>query len=216
MDSQQERGHLYIIESEEGPIKIGISSDPATRIDAIRRASGRTFKRQFVSPAMPYYGRLEMLMHEQFKSSRTVGEWFEAPFEEAFRMAHLLGATVDPAVWMSTDRYVRGAIARERLIAFCGVDRNELEIRAFVAGMGQESFDETRYADEVDRVLMLRMAEKCDNAVARLHDSVASLGVSISGEPSPWLLQRRDEIAREVRALLIEEGLMPGGLVSRS
>jgi adenylate kinase family enzyme len=45
--------------------------------------SGFTIKKQYVTDGISNYHQIEKAAHEHFKHDRVLGEWFNAPFEEA-------------------------------------------------------------------------------------------------------------------------------------
>lgn len=70
------RGHIYFIQAgEDGPIKIGFSKDPDSRLRTLQTAHTAKLKmlhHQVGTKADE--GRL----HHRFKNIRIKGEWFEA------------------------------------------------------------------------------------------------------------------------------------------
>ena len=145
-----EQGHLYIIKSEEGPVKIGISIDPHNRIVKLSATSGRGIVRKFVSPIVPHSANIERALHDTFSASRTYGEWFDVDFDEAVRAAHHLGARLFPNEWKQSTDYAEGAIHRDRMRLFAKTSRTALEWDAFFAGMGDLAKEQAELADDVD------------------------------------------------------------------
>jgi len=79
---------LQAIGQPTGPVKIGFSRDPITRLKALQpAASGTRLHVLFQVEAGPTYGdgrRLEHLYHKRFTSMRMNGEWFQ--FDPAMLM----------------------------------------------------------------------------------------------------------------------------------
>jgi hypothetical protein len=200
-----ETGHIYIIESEEGPIKIGMSVKPEERIAGITTASGRVIRRKFISPAVPEYWVLESVLHKHFAKFRTVGEWFTAPYAEAVHMAHLLGARLNPDSWKVTDRYIRGAVARKRIWDFSEQERTPSEWDAFLAGMGQDAYGDYRFADELDIQFAGKAAERYTQALGETMRLHSALGLpTIEFPQSAW--DRLREIEGDIERALLGAG----------
>ena len=81
-NSHDGKGCVYIIESD-GCIKIGKTKNIAQRINTLRNQSGRKFLRFCHTEQCKNYGEIEIAMHKEFSESRTVGEWFNIPFDQA-------------------------------------------------------------------------------------------------------------------------------------
>lgn len=197
-------GHIYIIEAEDGPIKIGMSIQPETRIAKLAVSSGRAILRQFISPAIPEFAILESALHRHFWKSRTIGEWFEVPFDEAVKMAHWLGARVNPAGWTTTDCYVRGAIARKRVDEFSTPDRTQAEWDAFIAGMGQEAWEDFRFSEDVDFELALHTAKALSERLAETMRLQSMLGIPMPPSAQAVWDQLRaihDDTKRDIESL---------------
>ena len=137
--------HLYILQSEDGPVKIGITGDPHKRIGAIRTASGREFCRVYVSPAIEAAAAIEVRLFQRFRDRRLPGEWFSIEFREALDAADEIGLQVAGRDWVDAERYIRGRAANLRLSAFMARGPSAQEIAAFSDGFaGLE--DDARYA----------------------------------------------------------------------
>ncbi len=76
-------GQVYIIENELGLVKIGISSKPERRIKEIANASGLNITKKYFSKPCDNFAKIEKKLHEEFKTVRKKGEWFNIPFNEA-------------------------------------------------------------------------------------------------------------------------------------
>lgn len=142
------KGHLYIIRSEEGPIKIGISTEPEKRIAAITHASGRYIVEQYISPPMERYAYVEKYLHAQFEDRRRRGEWFDVPFDEAVSKLKKVGVALCSDEWRLSEDYVRGSIAKDRLVRFMQdhPDATERELSAYFAGAGDSFVADVEFA----------------------------------------------------------------------
>jgi hypothetical protein len=109
------KGHVYILESEEGPVKIGISGDPEKRVREISLASGRRFTRVFISPKVSRNAEIEAMLHQRFKEHRRPGEWFDVRFDDAVGALHEIGPALCAPEFKLSDRYVDAIRVRERL-----------------------------------------------------------------------------------------------------
>jgi len=80
LDPASGRDHLYVIRSEAGHTKIGVTKNPQARIAALQ--SGNPHKLDFVR-CMPLMDdgcdayRIEALLHRLLGEKRLVGEWFD-------------------------------------------------------------------------------------------------------------------------------------------
>lgn len=195
-------GHLYIIKAEDGAVKIGISTKPDGRIDTIEAMSGRPIVRKFVSPAMPDYDMLEKVMHVHFAKYRIAGEWFGIDFDAAVLEAHRLGAIRHPDHWNKSVDYVQGAMHRKRLEAFTAVERTDVEIQAFLYGMGDVARSQVEYAEYLDAEAMCKSIGRLEQA---MHDTVlfeAELG--IRHQQHPETLAALAEIASQMKQDMID------------
>lgn len=173
-------GYVYVIQAEEGPVKIGISIHPDDRINAIESASGRHIVRTFISPLMEGYAQLEKNLHKHFASSRTRGEWFNIDFAAAVRAAHTLGAAMMPQEWTTTADYVQGAAHRQRMFGFHARGPHSAEAwTAFLDGMGDEAQRQIDYADQVDVILGSRVMARLDEIFVSLAESSKIIGLPI-------------------------------------
>jgi hypothetical protein len=91
---------IYVIRSEAGPIKIGLSSDPRARLYNFQVASHQPLFLDYT--AMVVAGdarRLESYTHEILKDYSTGGEWFAVSCDQAidaiFSSAETVGCILD-------------------------------------------------------------------------------------------------------------------------
>lgn len=154
------KGHVYILRSEEGPVKIGISLKPEKRINEVGLASGREFVEVYVSPPLENYAELEKIMHFHFREVRLPGEWFAVKFEDAVSIAEHYGIKLSPSSWRESERYQRGLSAQQRLDAFKANKPSNSEIGAFMFGMGI-AWEDAWYARIRDFQLAAGDASRC-------------------------------------------------------
>lgn len=173
------QGHLYIIQSEEGPVKIGISIKPKERIAALESTSGRRIVRTFISPKMECFEMLEDQLHSHFSEHRTVGEWFHISFKEAVRAARMFGAAVRPKEWATSEDYVQGALHRKRLFEFQQEGEHTAgEWNAFLAGLGPRANEQIEYADHLDNLLGAQIFKEMGESLLLLMQTEHALGIT--------------------------------------
>jgi T5orf172 domain. len=68
-------GYVYVIENENGRVKIGKSVDPEKRIMSIQMISGYKVVRKYITPELHQYSKLETFFHNHFNENRSIGEW---------------------------------------------------------------------------------------------------------------------------------------------
>lgn len=77
-------GYIYVIERDNGNIKIGQSKDPRTRIKALR---DQTYKMKinkcYISKLSDHCKMLEYKVHQELKEHAIGHEWFNINFEKA-------------------------------------------------------------------------------------------------------------------------------------
>ena len=74
-------GYVYIIENENGKVKIGKSTNPKRRVMNIQSQSGYSIVNSHFSPPLYQYSELESYLHDIFKESRGIGEWFDISYK---------------------------------------------------------------------------------------------------------------------------------------
>lgn len=74
-------GYVYIIENENGRVKIGKSTNPKSRVMNIRSQSGYNIVNSHFSPPLYQYSELESYLHDTFKERRVIGEWFDISYK---------------------------------------------------------------------------------------------------------------------------------------
>lgn len=194
----QAKGRLYIIKSEEGPVKIGISIDPEGRIKKLSATSGRAIMSVFISPAVPDSDKLEDAMHRHFHASRSVGEWFDIDFQDAVRAAHHLGARQFPNHWRQSSEYMQGTIHRDRMRKFAQAERSLAEWDAFFAGMGDAARSLADMVDDVDVQAALYGMAELQRTISAAGDDPVMVAAGMSIVDSMKLL--RDEVDADMVA----------------
>ena len=76
-------GHVYVLEGEEGEVKIGCSVRPRERLNVLRRSGGIDGTREYISKPLLAYYKIEHAIHESLDVCRLSGEWFRISFEQA-------------------------------------------------------------------------------------------------------------------------------------
>lgn len=75
-------GFVYCLESEDGKIKIGRSSNVFKRINTLKSQNSSKIINIVISePALNYY-EIERSLHKTFKEKRLNGEWFDLKLED--------------------------------------------------------------------------------------------------------------------------------------
>lgn len=96
---------VYIIECErEGPIKIGIATDPRKRFETIQCCNffGLNLARHWWLAGKPIAQRIEAAFKERFSDLKIRGEWFDMTLDEATQ--GVLDEIVRLEMWCATDR----------------------------------------------------------------------------------------------------------------
>ena len=81
----RERVYLYVIEREQGPVKVGISSKPWKRVSSIQIGCPFKVELLFLIQAQDrdHAVRHERSFHDVFEEQRLTGEWFKMEAEDA-------------------------------------------------------------------------------------------------------------------------------------
>lgn len=86
-DNQSEKPYgmkrVYVLESENGLVKIGVSGEFDRRKRTLETQSGFSMKNHFCTEWVSNYSEIERDSHKVFQLSRASGEWFNIPFEKA-------------------------------------------------------------------------------------------------------------------------------------
>ena len=76
-------GYVYVIEFEDGSVKIGMSINPEQRIKSISASNQSKLTRKWISNAVSDFQKLEFKAHNHFKKFRLNGEFFSVNFDVA-------------------------------------------------------------------------------------------------------------------------------------
>ena len=74
---------VYVLLSDEGPVKIGVSREVKRRKQTIETTAGIIAADFFFTAPLSNYGIIESRCHKHFNEKRKRGEWFNIPYEEA-------------------------------------------------------------------------------------------------------------------------------------
>jgi len=76
-------GYVYVVETESGKVKIGVSKNPKKRISALQTSTFERLKNVHISNKCFNFMEIEENLHYIFKNERLNGEWFDLQFEDA-------------------------------------------------------------------------------------------------------------------------------------
>ena len=76
---------IYVVEKENGVVKIGISQDAEKRVRALSKQGGFKIVNLFYTKPCSNAYEIEREMHTRYKESRIDGEWFDISFEKAVK-----------------------------------------------------------------------------------------------------------------------------------
>jgi hypothetical protein len=88
-DVGMELRHLYLMQADDGPVKIGKSFDPRKRLRDLQLANGRRIKLRAV---LENKGDLELAVHARLKQFRLIGEWFRWTEESRAILTDVFGS----------------------------------------------------------------------------------------------------------------------------
>jgi hypothetical protein len=114
-------GHVYIIERDDGMVKIGVSIDPVNRIKNIASIGGFHINRQFISDVVIEHLFIERFLHKKFKNKRCIGEWFEVDFE-IVKKTYLSKEWQTPLYKQKKEKQLTRDLKEERKSAFDSID----------------------------------------------------------------------------------------------
>lgn len=106
--SNTNQSYLYVIGSEDGPKKIGMSGNPDSRLAALQTASPVRLEGEFLGSVDLSAARsIEARAHKILSASRMSGEWFDVSLDDAvnavFAAADDLGYSIEKAGSSSTE-----------------------------------------------------------------------------------------------------------------
>lgn len=72
--------HVYVIQAEGGPVKVGVAGDPLRRLVALQTASFARLSLHFAKVVPSgQAAQVEARAHQQLADKRRAGEWFDVP-----------------------------------------------------------------------------------------------------------------------------------------
>ncbi len=77
--------HVYVLLSENGNVKIGVSKNVMKRIKAIEGASGYKICDFFITEKCSNAYEIENELHKTFSGKKLYGEWFYIDFKKAIK-----------------------------------------------------------------------------------------------------------------------------------
>ena len=72
---------IYVLENQDGNIKIGVSKNVDSRVKAIKNQTGYTILNVFSTVECFNPFELEKMIHEELKDKKIFGEWFNVKFD---------------------------------------------------------------------------------------------------------------------------------------
>ena len=75
--------NVYVVEKENGLVKIGVSENVKSRIATLSMQGGFKVKNLYATEKCSNHYNLERIIHANLRDKRRIGEWFEMSFEEA-------------------------------------------------------------------------------------------------------------------------------------
>ena len=85
---------VYVLESFNGLVKIGVSAEFDRRKRTLETQSGFNMKTHFHTDWVSNYSQIEKTSHGFFKSRHVLGEWFNIPFDEAVEFVKRVHAEI--------------------------------------------------------------------------------------------------------------------------
>jgi hypothetical protein len=82
--------YVYVIETDSGLVKIGLSQSPKTRIKTIEKTGGHIVVKQFISEPCRLAQSIELSAHKFFQTKRKIVEYFTCTFDEAVEKVEML------------------------------------------------------------------------------------------------------------------------------
>jgi hypothetical protein len=77
-------GHVYMIETEEGPVKIGVAINSLERLKRLQTGAASRLRLAYVEPVLNgHAGEIERAAHQLLADRRAHGEWFNVTVLDA-------------------------------------------------------------------------------------------------------------------------------------
>lgn len=74
---------IYVLENENGLVKIGVSKTVESRVNTLSKQGGFTVKNLYFTELCSNHFNIERIIHVNLSECRRNGEWFEVKFEDA-------------------------------------------------------------------------------------------------------------------------------------
>ena len=74
---------VYVIETDAGLVKVGVSKTPDERIKTLENLGGYFVLRKYISKPCELANKIENQVHKKLSLYRKKGEYFTCPFEMA-------------------------------------------------------------------------------------------------------------------------------------
>lgn len=76
---------VYLLEFQDGTIKIGVSKEPEKRIKTIINQSGRILKNKYITESISNSFTIESKIKNRYRKNRLNGEYFKLNYEDLKR-----------------------------------------------------------------------------------------------------------------------------------
>lgn len=77
------KGYVYVLQSQDGTVKVGCSAMPEGRAKTIEAQSGKKIIKKYVTDKCSNHFEVESVAHKTLSKYRLMGEWFGCDFEVA-------------------------------------------------------------------------------------------------------------------------------------
>lgn len=119
--------NVYVIEADNGHVKIGISRNPQNRLAQLQTATSLQLSLAHVEQT-ERASELEQATHTVLASKRLIGEWFNASVAEAVRTIKDCLATLPPRQRLSTKKERPDSIDIEEPVSTAPISNFQLSI----------------------------------------------------------------------------------------
>lgn len=172
------KGHVYVIERPDGLVKIGRTTSPDKRLRAITLQGGFKPKQTWLSDPLKHANFVEKACHSSLKAWRTIGEWFEYPFDSAVitaRLASLYEGRVHRVIrCLAKEPSLSLQMAMEETDRLCQMVHEEISF------IGDEDFAEVARATLAPE--LNRIAGELSVCASRIRNAAEQIGTRINQE----------------------------------
>ena len=146
--SQDSKCYVYLIQSGDGPVKIGVATDPQFRRNELQTGNPYPLTIRMLIECATSSGayEVESAFHRAFADARLLGEWFDVSPEQVAEILVLAGAikrnvvNVEPFALPASARtsYTKNMSAREIARAYieANPDALNMSVRQFADEVG--------------------------------------------------------------------------------